>query len=155
MRHGRLTLLLLAGCLLAAGCRGTGTPAPASAASRPRERILLAEGWRFAATDESVAAEARTFDDSVWPTVQVPHTWGAGHQRAGWYRLRFRIAPEDLGGRRVYVCFDGVSVYADFYVNGQHLGQHRGGFTRFTFDATPHLVEGENVLAVRASNDPA
>jgi beta-galactosidase len=40
------------------------------------------------------------------------------------------------------------------YVNGHHLGQHRGAYTRFLFEATPHLVSGENVLAVKVGNDP-
>src|SRR5262249_1685854 len=42
----------------------------------------------------------------------------------------------------------------DVYVNGHHLGQHRGAFTRFAFDATDYLGDGENVLAVKADNDP-
>ncbi len=41
------------------------------------------------------------------------------------------------------------------FVNGRHLGRHRGAFTRFLFDATDALAEGENVLAVRADNDLA
>jgi len=83
--------------------------------------------------------------------VRVPHTWGAANHKAGWYRLRLPLSPAP--GRRLYVVFEGVSVYADVYLNGHHLGQHRGAFTRFVFDATEHVVEGENVLAVRANNE--
>ncbi len=54
----------------------------------------------------------------------------------------------------MYVSFEGVGTRADVYVNGTHLGRHMGAFTGFTFDATPALVRGENVLAVRASNHP-
>ncbi|PYQ43532.1 MAG: glycoside hydrolase family 2, partial [Acidobacteria bacterium] len=46
-----------------------------------------------------------------------------------------------------------MAVFADVYLNGHHLGQHRGAFTRFVFDATDHVVDGENVLAVRANNE--
>ncbi len=146
----------LLACLLATGCSKPPAVAPDTPQARPRERILLKEGWRFAATDPGAEAEGPTFDDSGWMTVQVPHTWGRARQRAGWYRLHFPIAAADLAdGRRVYLSFEGVSVYADVFVNGGHLGQHRGAFTRFTVDATPHLVVGDNVLAVKANNDPA
>jgi beta-galactosidase len=86
--------------------------------------------------------------------VQVPHTWGVANHEAGWYRLRLRLPPR-VPGHRLYVLFEGVAVFADVYMNGHHLGQHRGAFTRFVFDATEHVVEGENVLAVRANNDLA
>ncbi|HEU0104764.1 MAG TPA: glycoside hydrolase family 2 TIM barrel-domain containing protein [Vicinamibacteria bacterium] len=82
----------------------------------------------------------------------MPHTWGAEPFKSAWYRLRLPIArPEP--SRRLYVVFEGVAVFADVYLNGHHLGQHRGAFTRFVFDATDHVVEGENVLAVRANNE--
>ena len=86
--------------------------------------------------------------------MTVPHTWGEQAVRSGWYRLRLPLSPREKG-RRVYLVFEGVAVFADVYVNGHHLGQHRGAFTRFVFDATDHVVDGENVLAVRANNDLA
>jgi beta-galactosidase len=53
----------------------------------------------------------------------------------------------------VYVYFEGVFQIADVYVNGQRLGQHRGGYTRFIFDATAAVnVGGDNVLAVKVSS---
>lgn len=82
----------------------------------------------------------------------MPHTWGLEPHKSAWYRLRLPVERRDPG-RRVYVVFEGVAVFADVYFNGHHLGQHRGAFTRFAFDATEHLVPGENVLAVRANND--
>jgi beta-galactosidase len=155
LRERAVAHALLAACLLVPGCRRAETPSAQGPAAERRERTLLADGWRFSRLDPHIAAEARTFDDSSWAKVQVPHTWGAEPLEAGWYRLRFSRAAQNLRGRRVYLCFEGASVYADVYVNGRHLGQHRGAFTRFTVDATPHLVEGENVLAVRTSNHPA
>ena len=42
---------------------------------------------------------------------------------------------------------------ADVYVNGVHLGTHKGGFARFRFDATEALRPGaDNVIAVRVDN---
>ncbi|HEY5079760.1 MAG TPA: glycoside hydrolase family 2 TIM barrel-domain containing protein, partial [Opitutaceae bacterium] len=49
--------------------------------------------------------------------------------------------------------FDGASLMADVYVNGVHLGTHKGGFARFRFDATAALRPGaDNVIAVRVDN---
>jgi beta-galactosidase len=84
--------------------------------------------------------------------VTVPHTWGEKPRRAAWYRTHFAASPAD--GRRTYLYFEGAATYADVYVNGRHLGQHRGAYTRFLFDATPHVVAGDNVVAVRDDNDP-
>jgi beta-galactosidase len=118
-----------------------------------RSRVLLSGPWRFHASQDLAGAEAPGFDDRAWPAVTVPHTWGAEPFQSAWYRLRLPLARRDPA-RRVYVVFEGVSVFADVYLNGHHLGQHRGAFTRFAFDATPHVVDGENVLAVRANNEP-
>lgn len=116
----------------------------------PRERIELAQGWHFRAGDDSVGAEVPERD---WTAVTVPHTWGPQPRRSSWYRLRFEPGPMDPD-QRVYVSFEGVSTRADVYLNGTHLGRHLGAYTAFTFDATPALKPGENILAVRASNHP-
>lgn len=116
-----------------------------------RQQAPLAEGWRFHGDDTLGGAEAPAFDDRAWPAVTVPHTWGPGALRAGWYRRHLAVSAADLRGR-VYLHFEGAAILADVWVNGVHLGQHRGAFTRFLFDATPHLREGDNVVAVRVDN---
>ena len=151
----------MAALALAAGatCRGRRAPSPSPAAGghaspELRTRVPLSGPWRFHASQDLAGAEAPGFDDSRWDGVQVPHTWGAQPFKAAWYRLRARLGPRERG-RRVYLVFEGVAVYADVFVNGRHLGQHRGAFTRFVFDATDALTGGEDVIAVRADNDLA
>jgi beta-galactosidase len=82
--------------------------------------------------------------------VSTGHVLGG----TGWYRKHFTTAPED-NGRRVTVRFDGVYMNADFWINGQHLGNHPYGYTSFEFDLTPHLKTAgqENVIAVRVRNE--
>jgi beta-galactosidase len=72
----------------------------------------------------------------------------------GWYRKHFTLAPADAG-KRVAVRFDGVYMNADFWINGQHLGNHPYGYTGFEFDLTPYLKPAgqENVIAVRVRNE--
>lgn len=72
----------------------------------------------------------------------------------GWYRKGFTLSPAEQG-RRVIVRFDGVYMDADFWINGQHLGNHPYGYTSFEFDLTPHLKPAgqENIIAVRVRNE--
>ena len=86
--------------------------------------------------------------------VPVPHTWGERPWRRAWYRTHFTVPREDVG-RPLYLVFEGAATFADVYVNGARLGQHRGAFTRFVLDARRAAVAGDNVLAVRLANDPA
>lgn len=68
----------------------------------------------------------------------------------GWYRLWIDV-PENLGGKRVWITFDGVAMKSQTYINGHHLGDHAGMFSRFGYDLTPRLRKGRNLLAVYES----
>ena len=51
--------------------------------------------------------------------------------------------------------FDGASIVADVWLNGEKLGQHKGAFTAFRFDVTGKLNSESNVLLVRTDNSKA
>ncbi|MBX3380985.1 MAG: beta galactosidase jelly roll domain-containing protein, partial [Phycisphaeraceae bacterium] len=124
----------------------------------PRQDTLLDDGWRFVREDVP-GAEAPQFDDSSWQKVTLPHTWNAQDAQSGpnyyrgpgWYRKRITLNENDLA-RINYLRFEGASIVADVYMNGQKLGQHRGAFGAFCFNATPAQQFGENVIAVRVDN---
>jgi beta-galactosidase len=132
----------------------------------PRHRLLADFGWTFT-TGDVPGAEAAAFDDSGWREVNLPHDWsieGPYDENAattgrggylptgvGWYRRLFAL-PEGADGRRISIEFDGVFENSDVWVNGQHLGHRPYGYIGFAYDLTPHLVEGENVVAVRVDN---
>lgn len=157
---------------------GSAIVAPAVAAQPTRDRsaverptMLLADGWRFKLQPGVDGIEKPDFDDASWSTVSVPHTWNrVGYYRSdpkthsntaavidktlgiGWYRLKF-AAPASLGGKRAWLQFDAASRIADVWLNGIHLGQHKGGFSRFRFDATTAMrADGSNVLVVKVDN---
>ncbi|MFI5611012.1 glycoside hydrolase family 2 protein [Amycolatopsis sp. NPDC051903] len=123
-------------------------------------RTDLDAGWRFVRADVP-GAQAPGFADASWERTTVPHTWnaldgqdGGGDYRrgTGWYRRHF-TPPRTVAGKRLWLQFDGVNTVADVWVNGVHLGQHRGGYATFRFDATDALRPGhDNVLAVRVDN---
>ncbi|MCJ2185887.1 malectin domain-containing carbohydrate-binding protein [Novosphingobium sp. 2638] len=137
----------------------------AQAEAAPRQAVELADGWRFRFGDESGAVTGPGFDDSGWDQVSVPHTWnrigGYGLERGpetnnkqgiGWYRLMVD-APAAAAGMRQYLDFAAVAKIADVWVNGQHVGTHKGGFARFRFDVTDVWKPGQpNLIVVKADN---
>ncbi|WP_446686131.1 sugar-binding domain-containing protein [Paenibacillus aurantiacus] len=64
-----------------------------------------------------------------------------------WYKRNFSV-PESWSGKRVKLNFGAVDYLATVYVNGQKVGQHKGGYTAFDFDITDYLKAGENELIV-------
>ena len=65
-------------------------------------------------------------------------------------------SPRRTGMRRPKICFDGVYMNSEVWINGQALGSHPYGYTPFAYDLTPFLKQdGENVLAVRVRNEGA
>jgi beta-galactosidase len=131
----------------------------------PRLTTDLSVGWRFHYGDAPIAVKSVGFDDSNWETVSVPHTWnrigeyaltrGAAtnnKQGNGWYRLNY-AAPPSAKGRRQYLDFAAVAIIADVWVNGVHVGQHKGGYSRFRFDVTRAWKPGAaNLIVVKADN---
>jgi len=124
-----------------------------------REDRLLNSDWRFILGDIP-GAEAADFSETNWQTVCLPHNWGwedaqqgkTNYYRGpGWYRRELDVAPEP--GKRYFLRFEAASLVADVYLNGQKLGEHRGGFGAFAFEITTNLsATGTNALAVRVSN---
>jgi beta-galactosidase len=124
-----------------------------------RKVIGLNDEWRFIRQNEEQAATQSCQDDS-WSVVNLPHTWNAidgangyaYYQGACWYRKTLPI-DASLEGKRLYIEFQGSNSITDVYVNGRHVGQHKGGYSTFRFDITDAVNFGTlNVLAVKVDN---
>ncbi len=48
--------------------------APARSTSDPRIVTSEDHGWKFS-LNPAGSPEARDYDDSIWPTVDLPHSW--------------------------------------------------------------------------------
>ncbi len=171
MNRWILTACLTGLALATGGCAPTTNGAVASASEAApadvwqRQRIMLRDGWQFRFGAPAEGPEALAYDASSWAAVSVPHTWNRigeysltrseatnNDQGVGWYRLQLD-APEAPALWRQYLDFAAVGNIADVWVNGHHVGQHRGAFSRFRFDVTEHWLPGEsNIIAVRADN---
>lgn len=127
-----------------------------------RTEIPLNTGWRFILQTNQDGFERTEYDDSKWQSIDIPHTWnsndgqdgGSNYFRGdGWYRRTFQSDPK-WTGERLYLQFDGVSRVAEVWLNGQRVGMHRGGFSRFRYDITSAVKSGAgNLIAVRVNNE--
>lgn len=112
--------------------------------------------WRFSA-QRSPNDTAIDFDDSKFDQVTIPHTnkrlpWHSfdekSYQFVSIYRRKFRLPPE-ARGRHVFVDFEGAMTASTVWMNGQRLGEYKGGYTPFSFELTQHVTwDADNLLAV-------
>ncbi len=153
----RRDFIKLAGAAAASAAFPT-SPANANQPHALRRRILpINRNWRFhpAWVD---GAESPAFDDSRFLRVVIPHTnielpWhnfdDKDYEIISTYRRRFQF-PDGAEAKRVFVDFEGAMTASTVWLNGQLLGNYRGGFTPFSFELTKHLRrDAENVLVVK------
>ncbi len=131
-----------------------------------RATLPLMQSWKFTQNDKLTDQAALASNAADWQTVSLPHTWNAkdaasldaaDYKRGiGWYRLEF-LTPTT--GSRHWLEIGAASLVADVWLNGKHLGQHKGAFGAFRFDATTTLVpkagsnsNGNNVLLIKTNN---
>ncbi|PXY44345.1 malectin domain-containing carbohydrate-binding protein [Flavobacterium hydrophilum] len=100
--------------------------------------------------------------DAQWQKVNVPHNWDQyyGFLRTkhgnlhgiAWYHKTLQLDKKD-NSKRLFLFFEGVSSYATVWVNGEKVGEHKGGRTTFTVDITNAVsFEKANDIIVKASH---
>ena len=67
------------------------------------------------------------------------------------YRKVF-VLPEGFVKDRTLLHFGAVDQECSVFLNGQLVGEHKGGYLSFSFDVTEYLVSGENVLTLRVQD---
>jgi beta-galactosidase len=135
--------------------RGDFAQNPGSA-NETRLVLPMNRGWRYSPSFVEGGHDVN-FDDSKFDRVVVPHTnvalpWHGfddkTYEFVSLYRRRFKLPPQ-ARGQRVFIDFEGVMTASTVWINGQRLGEYKGGYTPFSFELTPHLnLDGDNLLAV-------
>jgi len=107
-------------------------------------------------------AKNEKFNDSKWKQITLPRAFNEDEafrlsiekltDTIMWYRKHFEIADFNKN-QKVFVEFEGIRQGGKFYLNGHYLGIHENGAMAVGFDLTPHLKEGDNVIAVQIDND--
>ena len=117
-----------------------------------REVFSLNDEWLFFYKTDASSDVARR--------VNLPHTWNldamCGHgeylKTVANYSRNLNI-PKEWETKRIFLKFYGVQSVADVFVNGHHVGEHRGGWTAFTYEITKYLTFGENNQVVVVVNN--
>ncbi|MBN1996120.1 glycoside hydrolase family 2, partial [candidate division KSB1 bacterium] len=129
-----------------------------------QERITttLQNGWKFFKGENDPAFQ-KSFDDSEWPDVTLPHDWaiagpfiknGNGDtgklpwRGEGWYRKHLDI-PDTYEGNTIYLLFDGIMAFPSVFINGRPAGKWDYGYNSFYLDVTKFIeFHDENVIAI-------
>ena len=135
---------------------------PESSAQGSRIVMGINDNWEFHKGGTEYAQQI-SFDDSKWQRINLPHTWNATdpfdddetyYRGIGWYRKKIKLDAA-LKNKKVFLYFEGANQVTDIYVNGAFEGEHKGGYTAFSFDITSSLNwsnNAENVIAVQVNN---
>lgn len=118
-----------------------------------RQCLLLNDGWKFRFSHQ--------VDRNSPKPISLPHTWNAADALVGKidykrgignYERQLNIL-QQWQGKRIYLRFEGANSVANVFINGKHVGEHRGGYSAFVFEITDYVQYGKNnSLLVRVSN---
>jgi beta-galactosidase len=132
---------------------------PLTSVFAQRESKTINDGWRFFKGD-SPQFVASNFEDLVGEKISLPHTWNTDaytvkdyYKGKGWYHKHLQL-PESWKNKQIFLKFEAASKSALVYMNDQLVGEHRGGYTAFSFDITPYysFSSNSNYLAVCVDN---
>ena len=106
----------------------------------------LMDGWQF------------SLDGKVWRPIRVPYAPQTKLSGIGYrdfipkcrYKKEFTCEKTD---KRVILHFGAVDYETNVYVNGVHVGSHRGGYTPFFFDITDQVTDAQNLLELEVFDD--
>ena len=117
----------------------------------PRPQLVRGEWqnlnglWDYAITEKDAKPEAYEGKILV-PFAAESALSGVGRsvteKDALWYSREFRV-PRQWKGKRVMLNFGAVDWHAQVYVDGQLVGEHKGGYDPFSFDVTDYLAKGK------------
>ena len=108
--------------------------------------------WSYAITD--VNSESFTAEGEILVPFAVESSLsGVGRritkENTLWYERDFTV-PSSWKGQNIILHFGAVDWKAEVFVNGQCIGEHKGGYDSFSFDITPYLKKsGKQNLVVK------
>ena len=70
------------------------------------------------------------------------------------YRKEFEL-PEDWEGKNLKLNLEGIDYHSTIYMNGEKVGEHKGGFDYFSFDVSDFIKEGGHQELIIKVYDPS
>jgi beta-glucuronidase len=96
------------------------------------------------------------YDFAKSPTLRVPGDWNTQrdslffYEGPLWYQRDFTFTPAT--GKRVFLHIGAANYRSIFWVNGEKVCQHEGGFTTFDCEVTQQLKPGANFIVANVDN---
>ncbi len=120
-----------------------------------RKRIPINFDWKYcnAFNEEMIN---KNYNDSDFESVNIPHTNKEipynyfderMYQFVSCYRKTLKLKKEDIDSK-LLLHFEGAANYSKVYINGEFVGEHKGGYTPFVFDITDKVSVGKNTIVV-------
>lgn len=116
--------------------------------------------WKYSPTFLAEQIEPN-FNEEKMLSVNLPHTNlelpfshfdELSSQFVSCYRKTFPVSEYERG-RFFQLCFEGIMLSADVYLNGILVGSHKGGYTPFTVDITEAMkFSHDNVLCIKVDS---
>lgn len=110
--------------------------------------------WKYTIVDKEISSIPQAWDgDILVPFAVESALSGVGKsvnkEEALWYKNEITV-PNKWRKGKTLLHFGAVDWQCDIYVNGQHIGQHEGGFDPFSLDVTHALKKGDRQeIAIR------
>ena len=123
-----------------------------------RDKWLNLNGyWQYAVRPKE-QLQPKTFDGRILVPYPIESILSGVQRRVDersrlWYRRTFQI-PQDWIQPRTLLHFGAVDWKASVWVNGQHVGDHQGGYDPFSFDITDALTDANDQVLVVSVWDP-
>ncbi|HEY2902839.1 MAG TPA: beta galactosidase jelly roll domain-containing protein, partial [Polyangia bacterium] len=90
------------------------------------------------------------------PTLTVPGDWNSQRPDLRWYEgtiwYQKTFAFRKSARARQFLYFGAAAARAQVWLNGDKLGEHKGGFTPFCFEVTGRLKARGNFVVVKVDN---
>ena len=108
--------------------------------------------WNYAIT--SVEADDFTPEGQILVPFAVESSLsGVGRritkENSLWYERTF-VIPSKWKGKNILLHFGGVDWKSEVFVNGELVGEHKGGYDPFTYDITPYIKKsGKQTITVK------
>lgn len=121
--------------------------------------INLNTDWSFTKQPLTLH-EVQADQGSLLEGVQIPHCWNAidgqnggdnYHRGLCWYKKTLHVESVEEG-KCYFIEVGAANSISHTYLNGELLGEHRGGYSKFRYDITKHLQPGDNELILSVDN---
>lgn len=117
------------------------------------KKLSLNIGWQFARLPDQTMEEPVN-SAATFQTVDIPHTWYEnGNVYKGVVVYHKALTLDYDSPQRIFLSFQAADRWCKVYVNGSFVGEHKGGYSAFTFEITEYCSKnGENELLIFLDN---